>query len=1381
MMNSETESLFATMPDRPASPVRAKGWPHLPAPHTERWQLLRAGLQNLWEYDDQRFVFHGGRLLLRGRNESGKSKALEVLLPFLLDADLSPQRLDPFGSTSRPMYWNLINEQNPEVTVNVGYVWLEFGRRNGEKTEFCTIGAGLRAKRGSAGVDPRYFITSKRVDLDWNPLGQDRVPVTPSRLAEVLGPTDRVFDRSTDYRRELNARLFGMAEDQYSALIDALLELRRPQLSKRLDLPELSRVLSVSLPPLDSEVVGRLAEGFERLDRLRDERSQLEQTRTSLDKFLGVYRKYLLAVAASRAQEVTRAESEYQKLRSQMRESEERYDVAKQQLESLEIRLRELEREELGLTQKIEALRASKEYQAIKQLWQLQTLATEARAEASRIQERHTKGQAKLEELRTGCAKIQNEVADQQKRLVSFQYSAAQAAQQADFEGVHQIIARQIEDSSLQSARTTGRSAIEERQKAMLEAEKQLVEVNKAAESVAKADDRHSTAEQTVRDRIERVQEAETAQADAEQAFLEQVGTWIESLLALQITKEETKSLLALSIDEMKVEVERTGANGRRQITDIINQLAIDEREASARCEAKQKELDELERASHREPPVPHWRSPRLSIEKAGAPLYLLCDFAPEVRDSKTRANIEAALEASGVLDAWIMPDGKLVDKDTFDVLLHARPLNSGHQTLASVLVPIAAHGVTAKTITSILSTITFSDTATVDLSEASSSCVIGANGSWTIGPLHGRWEKSEPAFIGATSREAARIRKIKELGREIAVLQEKRDALSGNIEERKAVLRAIDKELQRFPTTADVLQARAQVRAESKNLTEARTALVEAETNAKAARAAWNVQSSKLEQILIRTGLQRWISSLSDLREKTQAYERTFNDLLQHAQKLDSDNARLKDKEQTVAEAGERLADISDEFSSAEEKAFRLETQLETLRSNIGADPKSILTQLEALESREREAIEELKTARDQLGQTRETVGGARASHEAAQLSVQQQETLRQASAERFRNFAAAELLNDAGIPLSSLELESIELQTGAWTFTDTLLVARKVDAASSLASNTRDHRERLENRVNQQHQELLREFSGDIRLTPQRTDESLVYSATYNGQNLGLSRLIVVLDQDIEARNKLLNEDEHKVFESFLSGETHEHLRTRVREAQELINKMNAVLEKCPTASGALVKLKWEVTENAPGETEQVIKLLLRSGHLLSDADRQALRIFLSQRLQEARESDGAGNYHERMMKTLDYRSWFEFKIHYKDSGSEWKLLTRKRHGEGSGGKKAVMLHLPLFAAAAAFFQSAAPTSPRLIMLDEAFAGIDPTTRGQLMGILSEFDLDFVMTSYEEWGFYEELDGLSTYHLSREQGLRGVLAEWFLWDGGEFIEMGDTVAPHE
>lgn len=100
--------------------------------------------------------------------------------------------------------------------------------------------------------------------------------------------------------------------------------------------------------------------------------------------------------------------------------------------------------------------------------------------------------------------------------------------------------------------------------------------------------------------------------------------------------------------------------------------------------------------------------------------------------------------------------------------------------------------------------------------------------------------------------------------------------------------------------------------------------------------------------------------------------------------------------------------------------------------------------------------------------------------------------------------------------------------------------------------------------------------------------------------------------------------------------------------------------------------------------------------------------------------------------------------------------------------------MLHLPLFAAMAAHYHSR-PTAPRLIVLDEVFAGIDRATRGQLMGLLVELDLDVLLTSHEEWGFYRELDGISTYHLIREPDLPGVFAEWFVWDGANRWEMTD------
>src|SRR6266508_2875200 len=114
-------------------------------------------------------------------------------------------------------------------------------------------------------------------------------------------------------------------------------------------------------------------------------------------------------------------------------------------------------------------------------------------------------------------------------------------------------------------------------------------------------------------------------------------------------------------------------------------------RQAREQVEAARAERDELDSATHRAPAPPPWR-PARGPERAGAPLYLLCDF--RVEDGRIQAAVEAALESSGLLDAWVLPGGAVLDARTLDVVL--RPQPRGGATLADVLVATEAGGVGA-------------------------------------------------------------------------------------------------------------------------------------------------------------------------------------------------------------------------------------------------------------------------------------------------------------------------------------------------------------------------------------------------------------------------------------------------------------------------------------------------------------------------------------------------------------------------------------------------------------------------------------------------------------------------------------------------------------
>lgn len=228
-----------------ALPVRRRV---LPAPSRERWEPLRAGIINLWQYAEQELWFHRGRLMLQGRNGAGKTKVLEVLFPFLFDANLDPHRLSASGGEGRDMRWNLLEGRKDgsfEFQARDSIVWLEFGRKapTGE-TAFCTIGARMRASTGSPRVNVAYFLTDQRVGEDLELVGEIadpgssrrvRRPVSRDRLEEAIGAHGGVWDQRGPYRAALDARLFAL-RGRLDGLVNLQRSLRRPKLSEKFDL-----------------------------------------------------------------------------------------------------------------------------------------------------------------------------------------------------------------------------------------------------------------------------------------------------------------------------------------------------------------------------------------------------------------------------------------------------------------------------------------------------------------------------------------------------------------------------------------------------------------------------------------------------------------------------------------------------------------------------------------------------------------------------------------------------------------------------------------------------------------------------------------------------------------------------------------------------------------------------------------------------------------------------------------------------------------------------------------------------------------------------------------------------------------------------------------
>src|SRR5215468_9641514 len=140
---------------RSGTPTASRRWS---SAMSDRFQPTRAGVINVWDYVDEEWVFADGRLALRGHNGSGKTKALEVLFPFVLDGVADSRRLDPFSGENRTMKSNLLYRgQESEY----GYVWMEFARSS-PRASTITLIIGMRAHRNTDGVRMSFFVTGRR-------------------------------------------------------------------------------------------------------------------------------------------------------------------------------------------------------------------------------------------------------------------------------------------------------------------------------------------------------------------------------------------------------------------------------------------------------------------------------------------------------------------------------------------------------------------------------------------------------------------------------------------------------------------------------------------------------------------------------------------------------------------------------------------------------------------------------------------------------------------------------------------------------------------------------------------------------------------------------------------------------------------------------------------------------------------------------------------------------------------------------------------------------------------------------------------------------------------------------------------------------------------
>jgi uncharacterized protein (TIGR02680 family) len=1362
--------------------------PALPQPTRERWQPLRLGVVEVFHYDSEEFWFRDGHLLLRGNNGTGKSKVLSLTLPFLFDAQLRPSRIEPDGDAGKRMAWNLLMNSYQR---RIGYTWIEFGRRLADgSARYLTLGAGLSAVDGKPQVDSWYFILDGGDNQAGVRIGQDlwltsaqRVVLTRDRLRERIEDPGwgQVFEFSGQYRRAVDERLFHLGSKRYDALIDTLIQLRQPQLSKKPDEAGLSQALSDALPPVPSELLTDVAQALNQLEEDRNRLEELRQLERAIRQFEQRYRIYAGMLTRRQARELRQAQTGFDNASEERNKAQAELDRT-QQAEQTGIVAHEQARQTLAAArERLETLQSDPANQDANRLNQAARDALDADAAvasaAKQCEEAHQKLTREEERGRKSSERADNARADLLTTREQCRREAEAAGTLGTFESNRLAAAPPEELATL--PRSELAAAGEELRQAG----------TKRRHDIRHLEQRHATAggklaaleslQAMQRERQAELEDAlgKRAAADgnaelAASGLIEAWGAYIGTLTQLRL--HESAVLPQLAAWTARPE----GVNpANATLREAYRQASLEHarRESSLNAEQAAQEHRRAELIAERDrlaaghdasPPVPPTRAAGIREERDGAPLWQLVDFQPHIQPAE-RAGVEAALEACGLLDAWLAPHGTLIAADgtaLLDSHWIRRP-TATTTSLASVLCPAVPDGssIDAALVTALLGGVAYGHN---DVMSAES--WISGDGRYRLGALAGAWQKSEAVYVGHTARAKARMRRLDEISRLLSELDVAADDMERRFAELHADRERSQGELDTAPSDVTLREAVLTAASAGQEVTRAHQRLDQADTQCRLAED--DLQAARETVLKDATDLQlpSEVSALTSISDAVDRFNASHQNLLSAAREWHTAYPEQATQREREIEARDALVQFEGTRTETVERAERARARFETLRNAIGQQVELLGQQLATARGEVDAAEENLDKQQQALNKIGEQRAVAHTRAETAEAALTERTEARGRAVERLQRFADSGLLSAA---LPQLELPD---RAATWTIDPALTLARRAEQSLAHINDDEAHWNRMQHQIGEDLTELLRSLSAlGHHASSEPNDWGFTVHIQYQNRPERPDTLSNLLADDIAQRSELLSAKEREILENHLQAEIAAEIQRLMRAADQQVGAINEELHKRPTTTGVRYRLQWQplAAEDGapPGLDIARERLLHTSSDLWSAEDRRVVGAMLQQQIAaeraraEAETSGTGGSLLDQLTRALDYRRWHRFRVQRHQDG-QWRKLS----GPASSGERALGLTVPLFAAIASFYgRGGSPLAPRLMLLDEAFAGIDDDARAHCMGLIREFDLDFVITSEREWACYAELPGVSICQLQRREGVDAVFVSRWTWDG--------------
>ncbi|UOF91234.1 TIGR02680 family protein [Fodinisporobacter ferrooxydans] len=1357
-----------------------------------RWCMNRAGIFNFWYYHaDEVFHLSDGRLIFRGTNGSGKSVTMQSFLPLVLDGDKRPSRLDPFGSKDRKIEFYLLGESESGIQDRTGYLYLEFHQPVTDK--YLTVGIGLRARRGAAQVGFWGFaVTDQRrigkdiflYDVDLFEKHGQKVPLDRTGLEVVIGDGGKVVREQGEYRQLINKLLFGFSDPEaYKELLDLMIQLRSPKLSKDFKPSTIYGILNDALPPLSEEELRPLSEVLEDMDEISDRLDELSLHRSEAQKLADSYDQYNEYRLFNQSVLLLQEEELRKQKAVEVSEQEQAWNRLMEQYEQNSNALNEANEQLMATETEIELLNRSEAMEKQHELKAMQERLQETQQGLNQTNARLRAGQQEKDKKENRLLDVTQQLEQQLPEQQTLQRELDDLAKDVEFYD-HDLYERQwkrLDEAVPEQVWASWRrdlAVYREQLKHVLQEcvkERDLAAKMKDAEtSMSVAREKRDAAERTVRAKEEALQTAIIAHED-------RLLAWFKSLQRLPVAEEAFHTMLQRLQRYPELAYEEIVEPCKKSEQWAQAELTAQRLQAEHECKLKRENLNqlqvELQAWKEQREPEPERSEARKNARKrrmessnnVGGPLYALCEFKPHVGE-RTKAVLETALHHAGLLDAWISPDAiEILDQEE-ESWLRPSPVLYGH-TLADYLepTPSAECGLTKCHIDDVLRTIQVGEEMTTGAS-------ITESGSFHLGPLSGQVAGKERAeWIGAEARRQTRLAAIQKLEENIKILSDEMDSLLLHIQDLQVQSEQIRAELLALPPE-DELRSVYKMLQEAKAFYE-HAQKIEADCSVayKEATHNWREQQRVVLEKTAKWSRLKREKDFQDALEILQDYERLGNSLKSTLVILGRMRVEAEQLQEELEEVSERIRMEQEQLEHLQEREKQQQASahaLTKLVQELGL--YDVYERLQALQSRKAEwkqTIDDcnakLRTLESERGATGEKLQQKRSELEQKEQDLQ--DGLQIWRTEWNLQLVGFEL--DHPIKKTADDMESMQA---------CLKTAQAIRVL---------FRSRYESRKIQQLEYHLQDAFTlaknallDYSLE-QRYDSIynriLIESLRDRNQPWTPRMLLRELVRLEEQQKLLIDEKDRELYEQILIHSVGRAIKDKINRAEQWVRVMNQFMESRKTSSGLVLSLDWKpkaAHNERELDTEQLVRLLRKHPSTLLDEEIEQMVEHFRSRIQWAKEDAAEGEGLRRwIQELLDYRNWFAFTLYVRKGSQSWRELTDSRFNTMSGGERAMAMYIPLFAATDSRYKDSSPDAPRIITLDEAFAGVDDENMRDMFQLLTEMQFDYMMTSQVLWGCYDTVPSLSIYEIYRPQDVDFVTLIPYYWNGVQRRLMGD------